>query len=53
MPYSESQRKSAAIALAAKKGKIKKSKLKGASKSMYKSMSLAQLQDFAYGKIKK
>lgn len=52
MPYSEAQRTSARIALAAKKGKIKKSKLRGASKSMYNSMSLSQLEDFARGKIK-
>lgn len=53
MPYNENQRTAARIALAAKRGKISKSKLKGASKSMYKSMSLAQLEDFAKGRIKK
>jgi len=53
MPYSEAQRKSAAIALAAKKGKIPKSKLKGASRSMFNSMSLQQLEDYAKGRIKK
>ena len=53
MPYSEDQRTAARIALAAKRGKISKSKLKGASLSMYNSMSLSQLRDFAHGRIKK
>jgi len=36
-----------AIALAAKKGKLKKKDLKGASKEMYESMNTSQLRDFA------
>lgn len=43
---SEKQRKAAAIALAAKRGEIPKSQLKGASKAMAK-MSEQQLHDFA------
>lgn len=43
---SESQRKAAAMALAAKRGKIPKSKLKGAAKSMFR-MSAKDLEEFA------
>jgi len=43
----------AGAALAAKRGEIKKSKLKGASKQMVKSMSEKQLKDFAKTKRKK
>lgn len=35
------------VAYAAKKGKLPKSKLKGASKEMYESMSTKQLKEFA------
>lgn len=52
MPYSKDQRTAARIALAAKKGKYPKSKLKGASKSMYNSMTLDELRDYAKEKIK-
>lgn len=41
------------IALAAKKGKIPKSKLRGASLQMYKGMSKGQLEDFAKGPVSK
>ena len=44
---SKAQQKAAGAALAAKRGEIKKSELKGASKSMEKSMSEKQLHDFA------
>lgn len=43
---SKSQAIAARIALAAKKGKISTSKLKGASKQMYK-MTVKQLEGFA------
>lgn len=51
MPYSEKQQIAARIALAARKGKTPKSKLKGASLSMYKSMSIKELEDFAKSPI--
>jgi hypothetical protein len=41
------------IALAAKKGKVNVSKLKGASLQMYKGMSEKELNDFAMGPVKK
>ena len=44
---SEEQRKAAGVALAAKRGEIPVSELKGAAKSMYNSMTIAQLRDFA------
>ena len=47
---SKAQQKAAGAALAAKRGDIKKSELKGASKSMEKSMSENQLKDFAQTK---
>lgn len=53
MPYNKDQQTAARIALAAKKGKFPKYKLKGASRSMYKSMTIAELEDFAESKIKK
>lgn len=53
MPYSKQQRTSACIALGAKKGKVSKSKLKGASKSMYSSMSVSQLEDYCKQPVKK
>jgi len=44
---SEDQRKAAAVALAAKRGKAKVSSLKGAAKRMYVNMTEEQLRDFA------
>lgn len=44
---SEAQRKAAGAALAAKRGKRKKESLKGASKSMYESMSTEELKKYA------
>ena len=41
------QQKAAGAALSAKRGKTSPSKLKGASRSMYKSMSEKQLDEFA------
>ena len=49
---SQAQQKAAGAALAAKRGKQKVSNLKGASKSMYKSMSEDKLEDFASTKRK-
>ncbi|HVB90339.1 MAG TPA: DUF3008 family protein [Beijerinckiaceae bacterium] len=49
---SKSQQMAAGAALAAKRGEKKKSELKGASKSMVKSMSEKQLHDMASGKRK-
>lgn len=49
---SQAQQKAAGAALSAKRGKRKVSSLKGASKSMYKSMSEGQLDDFASTKRK-
>jgi hypothetical protein len=49
---SKAQQKAAGAALAAKRGDQKVSNLKGASKSMYKSMSEDQLEDFASTKRK-
>lgn len=43
----------AGAALSAKRGETKKSRLKGASKQMYESMSERQLRDFAKTKRKK
>jgi hypothetical protein len=48
---SQNQQQAAAIALQAKKGKISKAKLKGASKEMFK-MSKAELEKFAKTKHK-
>jgi Protein of unknwon function (DUF3008) len=50
---SKKQQMAAGAALAAKRGEIKKSKLKGASKQMAKSMSTKQLKEFAGTKRKK
>jgi hypothetical protein len=44
---SKAQQKAAGAALAAKRGELKVSELKGASKDMYKSMSEKQLEEFA------
>ena len=49
---SKSQQKAAGAALSAKRGDTKKSELKGASKSMYESMSEQQLLDLASTKRK-
>ena len=49
---SGAQQKAAGAALAAKRGDIKKSELKGASKSMEKSMSEKQLDELASTKHK-
>jgi hypothetical protein len=49
---SKKQQMAAGAALAAKRGEIKKSSLKGASKEMAKSMSKKQLKDFASTKRK-
>lgn len=44
---SKAQQQAAGAALAAKRGEISPNELKGASKSMYESMSEEQLRDFA------
>ena len=44
---SKAQQKAAGAALAAKRGDMPKSKLRGASKEMEKSMSEKELKDFA------
>ena len=49
---SKAQQKAAGAALSAKRGDTPKSELKGASRSMYDSMSEAQLEDFASTKRK-
>ncbi len=49
---SKAQQKAAGAALAAKRGEIKKSDLKGASKEMADSMSEKQLEEFASTKHK-
>ncbi len=49
---SKAQQKAAGAALAAKRGDEKVSELKGASKSMYKSMSETELEDMASTKRK-
>jgi hypothetical protein len=49
---SKAQQKAAGAALSAKRGETPKSKLKGASRQMVKSMSESQLKDFAKGKRK-
>jgi len=49
---SKAQQKAAGAALAAKRGEIKKSELKGASRDMYDSMSEKQLDEFASTKRK-
>ncbi|WP_306228113.1 DUF3008 family protein [Bosea beijingensis] len=49
---SAAQQKAAGAALAAKRGDMKKSKLKGASKSMEKSMSETELEKMASTKRK-
>jgi len=49
---SKAQQKAAGAALAAKRGEMKKSELKGASKQMYESMTEQELEDFAETKRK-
>jgi len=49
---SKAQQKAAGAALAAKRGEQPKSKLIGASKEMYRSMSERQLEEFARTKRK-
>ncbi|MDX3807237.1 DUF3008 family protein [Bosea thiooxidans] len=49
---SAAQQKAAGAALAAKRGDMKKSELKGASKSMEKSMSESELEKMASTKRK-
>jgi hypothetical protein len=49
---SKAQQKAAGAALAAKRGEEKVSDLKGASKSMYKSMSQRELDEMAATKRK-
>jgi hypothetical protein len=44
---SKAQQKAAGAALSAKRGETKVSKLKGAAKEMYDSMTEKQLEDFA------
>jgi hypothetical protein len=44
---SKAQQKAAGAALAAKRGEIRKAKLRGASKEMYESMTEEQLEEFA------
>jgi hypothetical protein len=44
---SKAQQRAAGAALSAKRGETAKSKLKGASRSMYESMSANALRDFA------
>lgn len=50
---SKAQQKAAGAALSAKRGETPRSKLKGASKDMEKSMTEKQLEDFAATKRKK
>jgi hypothetical protein len=49
---SQAQQKAAGAALAAKRGEVPKSKLKGASKSMEKSMTEKELDELASTKRK-
>jgi len=49
---SKAQQHAAGAALSAKRGETPKSKLKGASKEMYESMSEKQLDEFASGSTK-
>jgi len=44
---SKSQQSAAGLALSAKRGQIPVSKLKGAALSMYKSMTISQLKEYA------
>jgi hypothetical protein len=49
---SKAQQMAAGAALSAKRGEIKKSELKGASREMFESMSEKQLEEFAETKRK-
>lgn len=49
---SKAQQRAAGAALSAKRGETPKSKLRGASKEMYDSMSEKQLEEFAETKRK-
>lgn len=49
---SKVQQQAAGAALAAKRGEIPVSQLKGASRSMYYSMTTAELREFAGTKLK-
>ena len=49
---SKAQQRAAGAALAAKRGEVDKSELKGASREMYDSMTEDQLEDFAATKLK-
>jgi hypothetical protein len=49
---SKAQQKAAGAALAAKRGEIKKSELKGAAKSMEESMTESELEEMASTKRK-
>jgi hypothetical protein len=49
---SKAQQKAAGAALSAKRGDTLRSKLKGASKEMVRSMTEKQLEDFARGSTK-
>jgi hypothetical protein len=49
---SEAQQQAAGAALAAKRGEIRVSSLKGVAKSMYLSMTEEELEDFAGTKTK-
>ena len=46
---SQSQRRAAGMALAAKRGEISPKALKGAARSMYKSMTMRELEKYASG----
>jgi len=50
---SREQKIAACLALAAKKGKVPVSRLKGSALSMYKSMTIKQLEDYCKLSIKK
>jgi hypothetical protein len=49
---SKAQQKAAGAALSAKRGDTPRSKLKGASKEMVRSMTVKELEDFARGSTK-
>jgi len=49
---SKAQQKAAGAALSVKRGDTPRSKLKGASKEMVRSMTVKQLEDFARGSTK-
>jgi len=50
---SKAQQQAAGVALAAKRGEIPVSKLRGAAKDMYNSMTATQLKEYAGTKTKK